>query len=418
VTVSGTGFRASRSIAITFDDTSIGTATTDVNGSFSASISVPVIASGTYEVEATDGTYTNSADFTIAASFSLSQATGYIGAKVTVSGSGFKANTAITITLDNISVGTATTDANGNFNSSFSVPVIASGTYKVETSDGTFTNSVDFTVSVTASLSQAIGDVGTELTIDGVGFIGIVSIKYDDVEVATATVDSNGAFSATFNIPEGKHGAHTITVTGSTNTHQLTFTMESVAPPIPAPLKPEMNAKAKATAYFDWEDVTDPSGVTYTLQIAADELFNEDSIVFEKEGLIDSDYVITKEEKLAPVEQEAPYYWHVKAVDGASNESGWSGTGLFYVGFSFSLPQWAIYALYGLGTLLIGYLGFWLGSSHHIQFINLLYRRLEVPFSGQVRCHNHGNKLPGDCLLLNNGGDADIMFPEDIINLG
>ena len=122
-----------------------------------------------------------------------------------------------------------------------------------------------------------------------------------------------------------------------------------------------MDIKATSEAYFDWEDVTDPSGVTYTLQIATTEDFTEDAIVLEKAGLTQSEYTITKEEKLPSVSKETPYHWHVRAVDLASNESQWSGTGSFYVGFTMSLPQWVIYTLCGVGALLLGVLGFWLG---------------------------------------------------------
>ena len=52
---------------------------------------------------------------------------------------------------------------------------------------------------------------------------------------------------------------------------------------------------------------------------------------------------------------------HVKAVDGASNESLWSGTGWFYVGFSLAVPQHIIYLLCGVGALLLAVLTFWLG---------------------------------------------------------
>ena len=120
---------------------------------------------------------------------------------------------------------------------------------------------------------------------------------------------------------------------------------------------------------FDWcgdatdlsQEVTDDSRpIIYTLQIATEEDFAEDSIALEKTGLTQSEYTITKEERLNSVSKENPYYWRVKAVDAASNES-WSGTGSFYVGFSWSLPQPVIYTLFGIGALLLGVLGFWLG---------------------------------------------------------
>ena len=134
----------------------------------------------------------------------------------------------------------------------------------------------------------------------------------------------------------------------------------STPPPIPQPLLPTMGAKAKAEAYFDWEDVTDESlPVTYTLQIATDANFT--SLVLEKEGLTNSEYTITQEERLQSVPKETPYYWRMRAVDSASNESGWTGAGSFYVGFVFDLPPWGLYSLIGVGGLLLFFVGVWLG---------------------------------------------------------
>jgi len=122
-------------------------------------------------------------------------------------------------------------------------------------------------------------------------------------------------------------------------------------------LLPEVATTTEAEAYFDWEDVEDLSGVTYTLQIASDKDFT--TIVLEKKGLTNSEYTITEEEKLKLTEKEAPYYWRVKAVDSAFNESEWTPSGLFYVGFSWtSMPSWVLYIWIGLGALLLGFFGF------------------------------------------------------------
>jgi hypothetical protein len=140
--------------------------------------------------------------------------------------------------------------------------------------------------------------------------------------------------------------------------------MESETPPTPQPLLPEMGVKAEQPVQFDWEDVTDDSlPVTYSLQIASRQDFTANSIVLEKTALTESEYTLTKAEQLEPVSKEEPYYWIVKAIDGASNESQWTGTGIFYVGASLGLdmPSWIIYLLLGVGGVVIGIIGFWLG---------------------------------------------------------
>ena len=81
----------------------------------------------------------------------------------------------------------------------------------------------------------------------------------------------------------------------------------------------------------------------------------------EKAGLTDSEYTVTEEDKLASVGKEEPYHWRIGAIDGASNESEWADVRSFRVGFVFAMPGWAIYLLFGLGALLCGVFGFWLG---------------------------------------------------------
>lgn len=369
ITVSGSGFRASKAITVTFDNEAVATVVSGANGSFNTSVTVPVRAAGTYEVQVSDGTNTTEADFSIVvATISLSINAGYVGSRVSVNGSGFRASKSMPIIFDDESVAIISTDSYGSFSASFNVPARVAGPYTVVVIDGTNTAEANFSISTSASISPVTsraspGHVGTEVTVTGVGFKAgkPVSVTYDGKPVVTANVNVDGTFSVTFKAPASTGGEHSIIATDLTATIQLDFFMESIPPTIPVPLKPEMDIKGKAEAYFDWEDVTDSSGVIYILQIATSEDFAADSIVVEKMGLSESEYTITQEERLRSVSKEAPYYWHVKAVDGASNESEWSGVGSFYVGFSLSLPQPVIYTLFGVGALLLGIFGFWLG---------------------------------------------------------
>ncbi len=115
--------------------------------------------------------------------------------------------------------------------------------------------------------------------------------------------------------------------------------MDSTPPPAPTLASPAKDANVPALANFQWSPVTDPSGVTYTLQIARDAGFN--SIVVQKTGLTTPSYQLTEQEKLDSTGKDKPYYWRVKAIDGASNESPWSTALTFTVGFH--LPNLAYY---------------------------------------------------------------------------
>ena len=370
ITVSGTGFGEKVDFSVFFGNDEVTSDDTDRYGSFEVTFAAPAKEPGSYDVEAEDEDYNSDKEkFTIAATtLSLSPVTGYVGGEVTVSGTGFRASQSISITFDNEQVKTASTDASGQISTSFTVPVRIAGTYKVKITDGTNIVEADFTISTSASISPITsatspGYVGTDITVSGAGYIAgrTVTITYDGNQVATATVNANGGFSAAFTAPASSGGEHSVVATDGTNTSPFTFFMDSTSPAPPVPLKPEMNIQAEAEVYFDWEDVTDPSGVTYTLQIATDENFSVASIVLERTGLVQSEYTITEEERLQSVSEEAPYYWHVKAIDGASNESQWSGTGVFYVGFSFGLSQPIIYTIIGVGALVLILFAFWLG---------------------------------------------------------
>ena len=135
--------------------------------------------------------------------------------------------------------------------------------------------------------------------------------------------------------------------------------MESQAPPEPAPLLPEDGVNVEVVTTFDWDDVDDLSGVTYTFQIASDANFT--TIVLDKPGLTSSEYTVTEEEQLEPVSKDEPYYWRVKAIDGASNESE-SEIRSFYSGFQWpDFIGWPLYTVIGIGGVLLIIFGFWLG---------------------------------------------------------
>jgi hypothetical protein len=137
--------------------------------------------------------------------------------------------------------------------------------------------------------------------------------------------------------------------------------METEPPPAPVLVGPENDTRADAVSSFDWEDVSDESGVTYILQVATKDSFAVSHIVLERVGLADSEYTIAEEEKLEPSSKESPHYWRVKAVDEAANEGEWSDIGSFHVGSRFVLSETVKRVLIGLGIAGACFFGFWLG---------------------------------------------------------
>jgi hypothetical protein len=377
VTVDGTGFKASSSVTIYFDTTSVNTVTADANGSFSgATFTVPESCGGTHTVKGKDADGDSpTVNFTISQKITIAPTSGGAGITVTVTGTGFSTSKPVTIKYNAAAVTTTpasvNTNATGNFTASFTVPASLTGTYAVEASDGTYSASTNYTMAINITLSTITsatspGHVGMSITISGTGFqpTSQINITYTSVPivVATTTSDYQGAFSATFKIPKSEHGAHTITASDGTNTLQAAFMMESTAPATPKLLLPPSDEKAKSRAFLDWENVTkdvtnaeEPSTlVIYDLQIASDADFT--NIVLEKTELTTSGYTLLKGETLKSTKKEAPYYWRVRAVDAASNTGDWTSSRTFHVG-----SNWGLYCLIGAGVLLAFFLGFWAG---------------------------------------------------------
>lgn len=364
VTVTGKGFQPNVAVSVTWDGAAVANAPTDNTGSFSYQLAVPPSASGTHQIGVNDGAgNVKSANFAVTSTATFSGSSGTGGSKVTVSGTGFAASSNLTITFDGKSISNASTDATGTFSKEFAVPAMAKGTYKMEISDGVNKKSADYTVITSFDINKTTGNIGTEVTASGTGFNGAVTIKYDTATVATTTAATGtGDFSVTFKVPVSVGGAHTITGTDGINNIQKAFTMETEPPPVPTMLLPIDDEKAEAQPIFSWAAVSDPSGLTYTFQLADDASFT--TLVLEKKGLTTPTYALSKIEKLESTKKEAPYYWRVKAIDGASNEGAWSTPWSFYVGggLSLDLPTWARYLLLAVGALIVGVIGFLLGK--------------------------------------------------------
>ena len=372
VEINGTDFGASEDILIEYDGDDIdiedGDDRTDGNGEFENTIIIipeSIAGNHTITVFGEDSGAEVEATFTVEPEITVSPTSSAVETLVTVSGTGFGYRSDFAIELNRTEVAIGTTDRYGGFDTTFNVPATTSGTYDLEVWDeDDNSDEVEFTIiATTANLNPTTGHVGIEVTASGAGYAagGTVTIEYDATEVATATVNTDGTFSTTFTVPISQYGDHNVTVSGDT-TEEITFTMESAAPPTPQPLLPQMGVKAKQPVHFDWEGVTDNSlPVTYSLQIATNKDFTALSIVLEKTGLTESEYTITEEEKLSPVSKEEPYYWRMKAIDSASNESEWTGAGEFYTGAAFAMPDWAMYALFGIGGLFLFIVGIWVG---------------------------------------------------------
>jgi len=380
IELSGVGFDANDDVQVLFDDDIIDVVSGDrrmkTNGTFSSRVEVPESIAGEHTLTVEDeGGHSGQVPFTVESNITLSPAPASTGEEVTITGSGFGEDSDIFVYFDGDVVyitGDYDTNDCGGFVSKFLVPEVEPGTYLVEVEDNVF-NLAEAELEVGPGLdinpvtsAEAPGNVGDTVTLTGTGFVASyeIIITYTAVTPATFTTTSltDGSFEYSFTIPPSKAGEHVISATDGTSTKEIIFTMESTPPETPTPLLPEMDTKAKAKAEFDWTDVSDASlPVTYELQIATNSQFTPDSILVNKIGLTTSTYTLIDEEELESTGEDAPYYWRVRARDGASNPSEWTSGTRFTAGLGFSMPGWLLWTLVAIGVIVIFILGLWLG---------------------------------------------------------
>jgi hypothetical protein len=333
----------------------------DENGSWQCNFQIPPSAQGSHKIDAQgDDSRLNDvrdATFTVTAGISLSALSGSPGNTITVTGNGFVANERdIKVLFDEEPVETGTeiirADDAGHWDQNFEVPEMREGTYTV-TAEGEWTEDItplSFEIGPGLILSPNQGHVGTNLTVKGGGFPSgkNVVIKYDGGQEATAPTNSNGSFTTIFPVPESRHGAHSVTaeVNGEVEAN-TTFTMESDAPGLPELISPADESRVGLIGgvrpTFKWSAVPpDPSGVYYSLQIAASANVttagNFTDPLISIRDIVTTNYTLNATEALP----YGTYYWIVQAVDGAENAGSWTVAQSFRAGL---LPLWAFIAI-------------------------------------------------------------------------
>ncbi len=236
ITVYGEGFNRSKYVDIYFGSTKIDdnnaavrTDRTNSAGSITYLLTVPATAAaGTYTITIEDESNDNitaSANFTVALNsvITLSKNTGNVGDTVTAAGTNFSPSTTLTILFDNITVGTATTDASGNFTQQITIPAAVSGAHAIKVGAVQQT----FTVTPKMVLDKTQGIAGTTVTITGTGFPGGTSIvatfSNTPLTLNPSVTDASGGFTAIFTVPMVAAGTYEVRViAGSTQTANFT----------------------------------------------------------------------------------------------------------------------------------------------------------------------------------------------------
>lgn len=342
--------------------------TADEDGWWRESFKIPTSARGSHKIDASGDDSrlyeVEDAHFEVTPGINIDKSSGMVGDTLTVTGNGFYAGERdIKILFAGEAVVTEIrADERGYWEEGFEVSEMPTDTYSV-TAEGEWTKQRDidalsFEIEPGIALSPDQGHVGMNLTVTGRGFAANedVDIMYDDSQVKTATTDAKGSFEVSFLVPESRHGERQVTAKDADqNVATANFTMESDPPPVPELISPPDGDRVgfigRVRPTFEWSEVSDDSGVYYSLQIATSENVTDtgefvDPIV-SVEGLVGTNYTPEKTDALS----YGTYYWIVQAVDGAENAGNWTAVYSFRAGL---LPLWAFIAIIASIVVLIG----------------------------------------------------------------
>jgi len=338
VTVTGTGFAPDeKDITITFDGGAVRTGITANNlGSFNTTFTVPNTdkKENVVNIFVKNDKVTEASNviFTIGRAVTLQPTTAYVGDEVTVYGSGFApSENNIKLMYDDTEISTGiTANTKGVWTTTFTIPASTAGNHPVSAS-GSSTPAQEvkfeyFTVLPRLTLSPVSGGAGTAITATGSGFgkSKLVTIMYDNIKLTLdIKTDAKGNFTAEFKALGGTGEQHQVNATDEAdNEAAATFFTETNPPSAPSAVFPAPEAKVgligKQAVAFQWSEVTDPSGVSYVLEISREADFS--SPILQRKDLAENNYTLNETEAL----DQGSYYWRVKAIDGAGNESEWT----------------------------------------------------------------------------------------------
>jgi len=351
IKIDGTGFASEEEdIEITFDgEVRKEDIYADEDGSWTASITVPIRTCARYDIDAS-GSTTRARDvpdvtFTLVAGVAVTPDLAYVGEKITVTGGGFApGENGIKVYFDGTPVTAAfTADIYGCWESTFNVPTSTFGGHTVSASGDITKPAVTTTLNTKAKieeLSPVEGSPGDSVSLSGSGFSGNKKLTVTIGGVAVPMnmqTQTNGNVNITFRVPKGSpEGERTLVVTdegGATDSTDFTVTTKTLST-TPLPISPKDSTLRSGEVTFKWQGVTGDTGYTYTLEINTTAGSGN---IWSKSGIAESSYTLTDTETVTETLPKGTYYWRVKIVDDYGNESAWSDSSKFTVS---PIPTW------------------------------------------------------------------------------
>ncbi|MFC1969432.1 IPT/TIG domain-containing protein [Chloroflexota bacterium] len=238
ITVTGTGFASGSLLDLRFDGLSQGfIQLSGTDTTFSRTIAVPANKEpSTYLIQIYDwsgevAVLQDTEVFTVTglAEITIDPDEGTVDSEVEISGEGFDDTEDIIVTFDgdevDIEDGDDRTDNDGEFfDAIIIVPESTAGEHTITvTGDDSGTEAeAEFTVEPAITIDPEAGSAGAQVTVSGTGFgrRADITISFNSAEMAIsgdARSDSDGSFTATFNVPDVGPGTYDIEVEDDDN---------------------------------------------------------------------------------------------------------------------------------------------------------------------------------------------------------
>lgn len=304
------------------------------------------------------------------------------GATVTVYGTGFPPDDIDILSFDgkaqNINI---TSSKTGSFTVDYIIPGVTAGEHQFSVSSTKTSSGIPagiIVVTPSIAIDTQLPQSGATITMTGRGFAArtTISIKCNDVSVTNSpSSDDAGNFTYSFIVPSSSQGGYRFVATDQSGNNATITSGSAPPPPVPLPTPPATPQPTKAptptvTKTLPKPGVLEPKGqsfgmigseavkfvwsegsgintgqVTYTLEVADNFKFSGVKSSNRASGINQTSHALNLE--------PGTYFWRIKAVDTAGNESEWANSlYAFNVGM---MPDWLI-VLGVIGAIIICYL--------------------------------------------------------------
>jgi len=209
VTVTGTGYEAKGTVALTYlsgtTSTSLGSATADSYGEFTKIVTIPntpAIPSTNTITGAISGGGTQTVTHKIGASaIELDVSEGSTGTSITITGSGFPAYATVgTMTIGGLDVRPTpapSTDVDGGFTSTVMIPGLTAGNHTVKVTASSVTGSISLKVVATTAAVAAVSTATEDVFADTIAADNLVRVwKFANADQSWSFYDPREAFAA------------------------------------------------------------------------------------------------------------------------------------------------------------------------------------------------------------------------------